>query len=119
MTENTPAARAGLKPSVRNRAGDVIIEADGKRIRWVRELLSILDDKRRGDKITLTILRDGEQQTVEVELEDPFLPDDIEVVVEQRDERLDNLEHTDHDHRNGCEDDQPGSDRAARPLTGL
>ena len=71
VTEGSPAARAGIKPSVRNRPGDVIIEADGKRIRWVRELLAILDNKKAGDTIKLTILRDGEKMTIDVPLGDP------------------------------------------------
>jgi S1-C subfamily serine protease len=71
VTEDSPAARAGIKPGVRNRPGDVIIAADGKRIRWVRELLAILDSKKAGDTIELTILRDGERMTIDVPLGDP------------------------------------------------
>jgi S1-C subfamily serine protease len=71
VTENSPAARAGLKAWERNRPGDVIIEADGKRIRWVRELIGILDGKKPGDTIKLKVLRDGEPTTIEVQLGDP------------------------------------------------
>jgi serine protease Do len=59
VRENSPAAKAGLK------AGDVIVEADGKEVKNHVDLVRALNDKKEGD-ITLTIIRDRNRQTVEV-----------------------------------------------------
>lgn len=63
VAENSPAAKAGLK------AGDVIIEADGKSVSNPAELTRALGDK---DKktVTLTVLRNKSRQTVTVEPEE-------------------------------------------------
>lgn len=58
--ENSPAARAGLK------AGDVITEADGKALKSIADLIRALSDKKEGDAVTLTIVRDKNRQTVTV-----------------------------------------------------
>jgi serine protease Do len=62
VRENSPAAKAGLK------AGDVIIEADGKPVSDAMELMKSLNSKEKGS-ITLTIIRDKNRQTVTVEPE--------------------------------------------------
>src|SRR6478752_4178444 len=54
----------------------------------------------------------------QVELEDPFLADDVEVVVEQGDQALHRVERADHDHRDAGEDDESDGEAAARPFTG-
>jgi serine protease Do len=59
VRENSPAAKAGLK------AGDVIVEADGKEVKNNADLIRVLNDKKEGD-ITLTIIRDRNRQTVQV-----------------------------------------------------
>ena len=59
VRENSPAAKAGLK------AGDIIIEADGKEIKNNMDLIRVLNDKKEGD-VTLTIIRDRNRQTVQV-----------------------------------------------------
>lgn len=63
VAENSPAAKAGLK------AGDVIIEADGKSVSSPGELTRALGDK---DKktVNLTILRNKTRQNVTVEPEE-------------------------------------------------
>lgn len=61
--EETPAEKAGLK------AGDVILEADGKRIENVMDLREVLDDNA-GRTFPLLIMRRGSERTVEVTLED-------------------------------------------------
>lgn len=63
VTENSPAAKAGLK------AGDVIIEADGQAISNPAELTRSLGNK---DKktVNLTILRNKNRQNVTVEPEE-------------------------------------------------
>lgn len=57
--ENTPASKAGL------RAGDVIVEVDGKEITPQHGLFHVLREKKEGD-ITLTIVRDRNRQTFTV-----------------------------------------------------
>jgi serine protease Do len=59
VRENSPAAKAGLK------AGDIIVEADGKEVKNNADLIRVLNDKKEGD-VTLTIIRDRNRQTVQV-----------------------------------------------------
>lgn len=59
VRENTPAAKAGLK------AGDVIVEVDGKEISPNNGLFQVLHEKKEGD-ITLTVVRDRNRQTFTV-----------------------------------------------------
>ena len=63
--ENFSAAeKAGVK------VGDVIIAADGQEIETMDELNEIKNSKEIGDKMTLTIWRDGETQDIEVTLQE-------------------------------------------------
>jgi putative serine protease PepD len=57
-----PADRAGLQ------SGDEVTEVDGKSITTGDELREAIDAKKPGDKITLTIERDGDERTVQVTL---------------------------------------------------
>ena len=59
VRENSPAAKAGLK------AGDIIVEADGKEVKNNMDLIRALNDKKEGN-VQLTIIRDRNRQTVEV-----------------------------------------------------
>ncbi len=59
VRENSPAAKAGLK------AGDVIVEADGKEVKGIIDLIRVLNEKKEGD-VSLTIIRDKNRQTVRV-----------------------------------------------------
>ncbi len=59
VRENSPAAKAGLK------AGDIIVEADGKEIKNNADLIRTLNEKKEGD-VQLTIIRDRNRQTVSV-----------------------------------------------------
>ncbi len=59
VRENSPAARAGLK------AGDVIIEADGKEVKGQMDLIRAINEKKEGD-VNLTIIRDKNRQTIRV-----------------------------------------------------
>ena len=58
----TPAAAAGL------REGDVVTEIDGEAVADADELRTLIDARQPGDSIELTIVRDGDEQTIEVEL---------------------------------------------------
>ena len=59
VRENSPAAKAGLK------AGDIIVEADGKPVKGNLELMRALSDKKEGD-VQLTFLRERNRQTISV-----------------------------------------------------
>lgn len=56
---DSPAAKAGL------RAGDIIVEADGKEIKSDGDLMRAINAKKDGD-VTLTIVRDRNRQTITV-----------------------------------------------------
>lgn len=62
VVEGSPAARGGL------RSGDVVTAVDGNPIESGDELRGAIDDHGPGDRITLTITRDGEERTVQVTL---------------------------------------------------
>jgi membrane-associated protease RseP (regulator of RpoE activity) len=64
VTTGGPADKAGLK------AGDVIVQVDGKPIAGVEELRGALNENFTGDarKVRLTIVRDHREQTVNAEL---------------------------------------------------
>jgi serine protease Do len=57
VRDNSPAAKAGLK------AGDVIVEVDGKQVKGDFDLVRTLNEKKDGD-IELTFVRDRNRQTV-------------------------------------------------------
>jgi putative serine protease PepD len=62
VVRDAPADRAGLQ------AGDEVTEVDGKSITTGDELRDAIDAKKPGDKITLTIERNGNERTVQVTL---------------------------------------------------
>ena len=59
VRENSPAAKAGLK------AGDIIVEVDGKEIKNNTDLIRTLNQKTDGT-VQITIIRDRNRQTVQV-----------------------------------------------------
>lgn len=59
VRENSPAAKAGLK------AGDVIVEVEGKAVASNLDLIRALGEKKDGD-VNVTIVRDKNRQTVRV-----------------------------------------------------
>jgi S1-C subfamily serine protease len=69
----SPAARAGLRPTRRTRdgdilLGDVIIALDDKPVEKVNDLFDLLEKYKIGDSLTLKILRDDEEEKVQVTL---------------------------------------------------
>jgi putative serine protease PepD len=62
VVEDAPADRAGLQ------VGDEVTEVDGESITTGDELRAAIDAKKPGDKITLTIERNGDERTVQVTL---------------------------------------------------
>jgi serine protease Do len=57
-----PAAKAGLK------VGDVILKVDDATIDQSTSLSSLINKHKVGDKVTLTVLRDGKEQKIDVTL---------------------------------------------------
>ena len=71
---NGPAARAKLKPTRRDEEGeihfgDVIQAIDSQPIKTVNDLFSALEQHKVEDTVTLTIVREGQQQDVKVTLQ--------------------------------------------------
>jgi serine protease Do len=56
---DSPAAKAGLK------AGDIIVEVDGKEVKGEGDLIRAIAEKKEG-QLTLTIVRDRNRQTIRV-----------------------------------------------------
>lgn len=59
VREDSPAAKAGLK------AGDIIVESEGKAVKREIDLIRTINEKKEGD-VQLTIVRNGNRQTVTV-----------------------------------------------------
>jgi serine protease Do len=64
LTAKGPAEKAGLK------VGDVIVKAEGRRVETVSGLSGAVQDKKKGDKIKLEVLRDKKPLSIEVEVEE-------------------------------------------------
>ncbi|MGB9763953.1 MAG: PDZ domain-containing protein [Candidatus Saccharicenans sp.] len=62
ISPKSPAEKAGLK------VGDVIIGADGKKIETLNDLTELLQNKKKGEKVSLEIIRDRKKTKVEVEI---------------------------------------------------
>ena len=79
VVDGSPAARAGLRGGDQQMrfqgrqfetGGDVIISADGEAIERAEDLGRIVSTLDPGRTVRLEVIRDGEDQTVEVELDD-------------------------------------------------
>ena len=72
VVPDSPAAKAGLRPTRRDRAGlhlgDIITAIDGKPVKSADDLFSLLGVHKPGDTVKVTILRNGEEHTVDVAL---------------------------------------------------
>ena len=76
VTPGSGAERAGFHPTRRNRQGrillgDVVIAIDGERIRKSGELGLALEQRRAGETVTVTLVRDGKVREVKVRLDGP------------------------------------------------
>jgi serine protease Do len=61
VDDDSPAGKAGLK------AGDVVVEFDGERVRGARHLSRLVQETPEGRSVKATIVRDGARQTVDVQ----------------------------------------------------
>jgi S1-C subfamily serine protease len=73
VTPDGPAAKAGLRPTRldargRLRLGDVIVGVNGKPIKTKDDLYTAVETYQVGDTVKVTVLREDEQQDVEVTL---------------------------------------------------
>jgi S1-C subfamily serine protease len=72
VAPGSPAARAGLRGTInqrgRQRMGDMVISADGKKVASVDDLRDVLGDKKPGDALRLGIIRNGEEREVTLEV---------------------------------------------------
>jgi S1-C subfamily serine protease len=72
---DSPAAKAGLRPTVPSPdgivPGDVIQEADGRKILAADHLYAALERHKAGEQIELKIWRNGSQEAVKIPLDPP------------------------------------------------
>jgi S1-C subfamily serine protease len=73
VAPNSPADRAGIKGLARNRFGqlymrDIIVGIDDHKITSYDDLYNTLDNYRVGDRVTVTVERDGEKRKVQLTL---------------------------------------------------
>ncbi|WP_249937322.1 S1C family serine protease [Roseateles sp. DAIF2] len=69
VAEGGPADRAGLKPFQRDRrgrivAGDVITAVDGQAVADLDDMLTLLEDRRIGERVNLTVWNGGKSRQV-------------------------------------------------------
>ncbi|MEZ5043120.1 MAG: trypsin-like peptidase domain-containing protein [Saprospiraceae bacterium] len=70
---NSPAEKAGIKPTYRNRAGkiilgDIITGLNGKKIKSFNDLFLELENFKPGERISLELLQEEQKRTVELTL---------------------------------------------------
>lgn len=68
VTKGGPAEKAGIK------VGDVIVRADGKKVASVYDLSALIQDKKKGDKVKLDLVRDKKPTSLEIEVEEEENP---------------------------------------------
>jgi len=61
VSEDSPAARAGLKK------GDIVVEFDGERVRSVRQFTRLVQETPAGRKAQTSVMRDGQKLNLTVE----------------------------------------------------
>nr|WP_199351002.1 trypsin-like peptidase domain-containing protein [Haliangium ochraceum] len=75
VAEDSAAARAGLRGLVHTRAGpsmlgDVIVGIDGALVENIDDIYRVLDERNVGDEVELTVVREGKEVGVSIELQD-------------------------------------------------
>jgi len=74
ITRGSSAEKAGLKPTRRDRngdilLGDIIVSVDGKITRSVDDLYKVLEQYEVGDSVTVEIVRDQKRRTINIALQ--------------------------------------------------
>lgn len=64
VVKDSPAEKAGLE------AGDVIVKLDGNKVEDTQEIREAIADKDDGDKVAVTVLRNGSEKTFDVDVEE-------------------------------------------------
>jgi serine protease Do len=62
LVKDSPAVRAGLKK------GDVILKVDDREVERGEQYQSLIVKRRPGERVTLTIIREGKEQQIDVVL---------------------------------------------------
>ncbi len=75
VAQNGPAEKAGIRGTMRNRygeivIGDLIVAVDGTKVGTYDDLYLIFDQKKIGDEVTVTIVRDRKQSQLKINLID-------------------------------------------------
>ncbi|HEV2790992.1 MAG TPA: trypsin-like peptidase domain-containing protein [Solirubrobacterales bacterium] len=77
VTEDGPADKAGIEGGTTSATiegaevrlgGDIVTEVDGRKVEGMDELVEAIGRSKPGDKLELTVLRDGDEETVTVTL---------------------------------------------------
>lgn len=68
LTKGGPAEKAGLK------VGDVIVRVDGKKVETVGGLSELIQDKKKGDKVKIDLIREKKPMSLEIEIEEEENP---------------------------------------------
>ena len=77
IVPNSPAAKAKLKAGTEDFdldgrtvkvGGDVVVKANGKNVETMQDLVKIVQGMKSGEKLNLTVLRDGKEVKVTAEL---------------------------------------------------
>lgn len=69
VVPGSPADKAGLKATKRNRKGDIIVGLNGKEIKENLDLVLGLEKYKPGQRITLQVLREDDPMDIELELD--------------------------------------------------
>ena len=64
------SAEAQIGPGAMKIGGDIITEVDGESVDSMEDVIAAVDEKEPGDDLEVTVLRDGDEETVTAELAD-------------------------------------------------
>ena len=64
------SAEAQIGPGAMRIGGDIIVEVAGEPVESMEEVIAAVDEREPGDELELTVLRDGDKETVTAELAD-------------------------------------------------
>jgi S1-C subfamily serine protease len=64
------SAEASIGPAPLRIGGDIIVEAAGESVDSMEDVIAVVEEREPGDELELTLLRDGDEETVTVELAD-------------------------------------------------